>query len=246
VWHSYCDWYLEISQCSLLSGKQTHSARYTLLSVLEQLLCIAHPFMPFITEEIWQHTRAPLKIKQDSIMVSRYPRSQKELINHDATKCVEKLMELVNSVRVIRGEFALPYARKLKVLLRPKNSKGRAMWEDVLEEHASIVMDLAGLESIQWLKGEAPVVATQIISGAEVLLPIAGLVNKIEEENRLNREIDRLNKEIAAYTRKLGMPEFIDKAPAQVVSDVKARQTTAKDALQSLDRQRVLIASLEE
>ena len=250
IWHSYCDWYLEISKC-VLNNADLHAEaanmRHTLLSVLEQLLRMTHPLMPFITEEIWQHARKRLDIKTKSIMVSSYPQGETQHINEAAEERVEQLIALINSVRMIRGEFNLPYACKLKLLLRATDKVRHApAWKALTKEHSVVLTSLAGLESIEWLEGDAPASATQIVLGVEVLVPIAGLIDKDKEIDRLDKEIDRLVKDMATCQHKLGKSDFVDKAPPQVVADIKARYADTQNTHQRLKQQRALIVSIDK
>lgn len=245
IWHSYCDWYLEISKHVLArAGATAGATHYTLLSVLEELLRVAHPIMPFVTEEIWQRLRERLALDTDSIMVSAYPHADKQCIDLQTETEVDWLILLVGSVRTIRGEFSIPYARKIKVLLRCSNKKNRAAYEAMLEHHRELIMDLAGLQSITWLDAPPPPASVQIVENMEVLVPIEGLVDQDKEVRRLDKEIMRLEGELQALQHKLAQKDFVNKAPSDVVMATKSRYERSRDAHTKLSAQRRLVASL--
>ncbi len=239
TWNEYCDWYLELSKPVLLNTDSSEAlkrgTRYTLVTVLESLLRLMHPIMPYITEEIWQRI-APLAGKQgDTIMLQAYPEYAENLVDEAAIADVEWLKQFIISVRTIRGEMNIAPSKALPVLLR----HGNAQDQQRLADNQAFLQTLAKLASIQWLEStdEAPQAATALVGEMEILIPLAGLIDVSAELVRLEKEMDKLDKELQRTRGKLSNPNFVDKAPEAVVAKEKQRLTENEAALQQLQQQ---------
>ncbi|WP_166252612.1 valine--tRNA ligase [Marinobacter salicampi] len=245
IWNEYCDWYLELSKPVLNDEQATTEAkrgtRRTLVGVLEAVLRLAHPIMPFITEEIWQRI-APLAGKQgDSIMLQPYPAPDVEREDPTAVADIEWVKGVIEAVRNIRGEMNISPARKIPVLLRNGSPEDQRR----MTENQQFLSSLAKLESLTWLSDqEAPMCATQLVGDMEVLVPMAGLIDKDAEMARLDRELERLGKEISRLEGKLGNEKFTAKAPADVVHKEKAKLSDAQGSLERLQGQRKAIEAM--
>jgi valyl-tRNA synthetase len=246
IWNEYCDWYLELSKPVLwdesASAEAQRGTRRTLVRVLEAWLRLLHPFMPFITEEIWQ-TVAPLAGKSGkTIMLQPYPVADEALIDIAANAEIEWLKGFIVGVRNIRGEMNIPPGKALPVLV----SNGSDSDKFRVESNAPFLTQLAKLESITWLSaGETtPVAATSLVGGMEILVPMAGLIDQAAELKRLAKEIDRLDKEMARIQGKLANKSFVDKAPADVVEKERAKQAGLEESLQQLKQQEQRIKQL--
>ncbi|NWO10707.1 valine--tRNA ligase [Chromohalobacter salexigens] len=249
VWNEYCDWYLELSKPVLWDDNATAAAkrgtRRTLVRVLETILRLAHPMMPFISEEIWQRV-APLagthKGGDDSIMAQPWPQADQSRIDENATRDIEWLKGVIIAVRNIRAEMNIAPGKPLEVLLTKGNETDRAR----LEAYRLFLSKLAKLESITWLDDpdQAPLAATQLVGDMEVLVPMAGLIDKDAELARLAKEIDKQDKFIGGIEKKLGNEGFISKAPAEVVEKERAKLADAQASRQHLSEQRDKIAAL--
>ncbi|MDX1635411.1 MAG: valine--tRNA ligase [Marinobacter sp.] len=245
IWNEYCDWYLELSKPVLnddsASDEAKRGTRRTLVRVLEAVLRLAHPIMPFITEEIWQRI-APLAGRQgDSIMLQPYPVPDAGREDSKASADIQWVKGVIEAVRNIRGEMNISPAKKIPVLLRG----GDAQDERRLQENHQFLSSLAKLESLQWLgERDAPMAATQLVGEMEVLVPMAGLIDKDAELARLDKELDRLGKEIARLEAKLGNEKFTAKAPADVVAKEQARLDEAQGSLSRLKGQREAIEAM--
>lgn len=250
VWNEYCSWYLELSKPVLYSDESTaeqkKGARRTLIRVLEEILRLAHPLMPFITEEIWQKI-APLagidkSASNDTIMLAAYPQADEALIDQGAIADLEWLKDVIVGVRNIRGEMNISPAKALPVFVE------NASEEDLrrLSDNDTFLKKLASLETITVLaKGEeAPMSATGLVGDMEILVPMAGLIDKDAECARLQKEIDKLDKEVAKINGKLGNASFVDKAPAAVVEKEKTRLVDFEGQLVKLKEQHGKIAEL--
>ena len=241
IWNEYCDWYLELSKPVLYgdeySEAEKRGTRRTLVRVLEAVLRLAHPFMPFITEEIWQKV-APLAGKSGNepatIMRQPFPVSDREQLDPQAESDIEWIKAVITVVRNIRGEMRIPPSKTLEVYLH----NGKDTDRERLANNHNFMCRLAKLERITWLTAEdsAPASATGLVGDMEILVPMAGLIDKEAEIERLGKEIDKLRNEVARGEGKLRNPNFVDKAPDEVVA--KERQ--------KLDDHRSQQARLEE
>ncbi len=245
IWNEYCDWYLELSKPALSNDAASVAAkrgtRRTLVRVLETVLRLAHPIMPFITEEIWQRI-APLAGKSgDSIMLQPYPVPTAEREDQAAIADLEWLKDIIIAVRNIRGEMNISPAKKIPVLLRGDNADERRR----MTENRQFLSSLAKLESLEWFEnGEAPMSATQLVGDTEVLVPMAGLIDKAAEIARLDKELERLNKEIARLQGKLGNEKFTARAPADVVEKEQEKLDDAQSSQRRLSEQRAAIEAM--
>jgi valyl-tRNA synthetase len=246
TWNEYCDWYLELSKPVLQDPQSSQAVqrgtRRTLVQVLEELLRLAHPIMPFITEEIWQRV-APLAGRSgETIMLEPYPQPRPELRDEEAVREAEWLMQFVLGVRRIRGEMNIPPAKPLPVLLQGGEEADRAR----SERHRPLLGALARLESMRWLNaGEpAPQSATALVGETKILIPMAGLIDKGAELARLDKECERLRKDLERSTAKLANPDFIQRAPGEVVEKEQRRLAEMRSTIARLDEQAARIRAL--
>ncbi|PCI21448.1 MAG: valine--tRNA ligase, partial [Piscirickettsiaceae bacterium] len=246
LWNEYCDWYLELSKPILLgensTAEQKRGTRQTLIRVLETVLRLLHPIMPFITEEIWQQI-APLAGKSgDTIMLQPYPTPDESKISAAAEADMDWMMEFVMGIRKIRGEMNIPPSKPLPVLLKNSSSDDKTR----LSDNQFLIEKLARLDSITCLNStdEAPQSAIALVGDMQVLIPMAGLIDKEAELGRLNKEIEKLEKENARISGKLSNVSFVDKAPAAVVEKEKQKQLEIASKLSNLIQQKEKIASL--
>lgn len=244
TWNEFCDWYLELSKPILLSPdssqEELQGSRFTLLSVLETILRLLHPIMPFITEEIWQRVAPLLQISSDSVMLQPYPKVQEDKKNSTAETELNWLKNIIVAIRTLRSEMNIPPGKPLNVLLK----KGTELDKTYFNKNDLLIRSLAKLSEITWLKPQEfhPESATAIASELEILIPIAGLIDKTEESQRLSREIAKLSKEAERAEAKLSNPQFVDKAPPTVVDKERARLTELKNSLDKLEQQLARIA----
>jgi valyl-tRNA synthetase len=249
VWNEYCDWYLELSK-PILNGNSSEEAkrgtRQTLVRVLETTLRLAHPMMPFITEEIWQRI-APLSgaIKNaeeaSTIMLQAFPQPDPSKHDGAAEDDIQWIKQVIIAVRNIRGEMDISPGKKLPLYLH--NGADADLCR--LKSYESFLTNLAKLEKITWLSDEAPPVsATQLVGDMEVLVPMAGLIDKDAESQRLQKEIDKLDKEIARLEGKLCNEKFISKAPAEVVEKEKEKLNSALSSKDKLKEQIKVISEI--
>jgi len=246
VWNEYCDWYIELSKPVFWDKNASAAAlkgtRRTLIRVLEAILRLAHPIMPFITEEIWQRVK-PLAGKSGStIMLEPYPQAEASKINVEAEHTIDWVKNIILAVRNIRGEMNISPAIALPVFIQ----NGNAQDEQRLQSNGHYLKKLAKLENITWLNAndEAPLSAIQLVGQLKVLVPMAGFINKDAELARLNKEIEKLSKEITKITDKLSNEKFVSNAPVEVVAKERERIAELSEAINNLQEQVKKIAAI--
>ncbi len=239
IWNEYCDWYLELSKPTLwddnASVELKTGTRRTLIRVLEAALRLAHPMMPFITEEIWQKV-APLAVRNGpTIMLQDYPVADDKKIDTSATADIEWLKAVIDGIRNIRGEMSIPPGKEISVLLRNGDNKDK----NRLDDNAQYLTKLAKLADIRFLdEGEdAPAASATLVGQLEILVPMADLVDKETELARLAKEIDRLEKDLQRIQQKLSNSAFVDKAPAEVVDKERQKLESQQQSLEKLQLQ---------
>lgn len=245
-WNEYCDWYLELSKPILwdanASDANKNAARYTLLSVLEQSLRLAHPLIPFITEEIWQKAAPMLGITGATIMLQPYPQADNTLTSSALDTEIEWVKTVILALRNIRGELNISPALTLPVLF----SKGSVQDQTFMETNRHYLVKLAKLESLVWLDdaASAPPSAMQLAGDMEIRVPLAGLINVQAEQARLTKEIEKLQLEISKINNQLSNTKFVDNAPPAVVAKERERLSNSSSSVAQLQEQLVKLALL--
>ena len=246
VWEDYCDWYLELSKPILFNDETPENAqrgtRRTLVRVLETILRLNHPIIPFITEECWQYV-APLAGKTGAtIMLQPYPESDSSKIDDQAEAELEWVKTFISGVRRIRSEMDIPPGKPLSLLLQNASANDKTLYKD----NQSFIETLAKLEKSEWLSNmdETPESAITLVGEMKILIPLAGLIDKEAELSRLQKEISKIEINIDKTTVKLVNKSFVDKAPAAVVEKERARLTEMTTALEQLKEQEEKIRKL--
>ena len=245
VWSEYCDWYLELVKPALAEGADPTGAaatRGTLVRTLEATLRLLHPFMPFITEELWQQVAPRAGATGESVSIAPWPVADPERIDAAALAEIDWLRQAVTGIRRVRSEMDVSPAKRAPLYASGASATDR----ERLEVHRERLLWLARLDDVRVLEpGEArPEAAVALVGELELLLPLAGLIDVEAELARLDREIDRLGKEDARLGAKLANEGFTSKAPAAVVDAERAKLDEARGALARLAEQRERIAAL--
>ena len=246
VWDQYCAWYLELVKPVLWDEnaplERQRGTRRTLVRVLEVILRLAHPFMPFITEEIWQRIKGQAAVQGDTLMLQPWPVANETRIDAAAEGDIEWVKQLMLGVRQIRGEMKISMAKRIDIIVANASAEDQRR----LADFEPLLNKLAKLESVRVLTAgeEAPMSATTLVGEMEVLVPMAGLIDKDAELARLDKEIGRLEGEVKRVGGKLSNEGFVAKAPAEVLEKERAKLAEAEQALAKMVEQRGKIAAL--
>ncbi|MDG2337322.1 MAG: valine--tRNA ligase [Gammaproteobacteria bacterium] len=236
IWNEYCDWYVELSKLVLWdeenNPQQAQATRWMLLNIMEKSLRLLHPFMPFITEEIWQRIAPLLNIEGESIMLQPYPQPDAGNVDLNAEQSIEWIKGIIIAIRNIRGEMDISPAKAIPVYLNKGDESDRAR----LKQYHHYLEKLAKLESIRWLDDgqELPAAATQLHGDIEILVPMAGLIDVDAERARLEKEIAKLESGMKAASAKLNNKRFMDNAPDAVVEKERSKAEQMSTALNAL------------
>ena len=248
TWNQFCDWYLELSKAvlnsDLSSEAEKRGTRHTLINVLEHLMRLLHPIMPFISDEIWQKIK-PLSVNDtnaESIMTSAFPVFDLNRKHAEAEADIEWVKAFVVGIRNIRGEMDIAPSKKLPVLLNNVSEDDQVRLQ-ANQEYLSL---LAKLESVSVLSKDekAPACATALVGEMEIMIPMAGLIDKDAELARLNKAADKLGQDVKRTEGKLGNENFVGKAPAAVIDKEKAKLADAKMQLAKIHEQMETIKAL--
>ncbi|MGA9617494.1 MAG: valine--tRNA ligase, partial [Serratia proteamaculans] len=244
TWNQFCDWYLELTKPVVSNGSEAEQrgTRHTLITVLEALLRLAHPVIPFITETIWQRVKTLTGETADTIMLQPFPEYDAALEDTQALNDLEWIKQAITAVRNIRAEMNIAPSKLLEVLLRNCNPDA----ERRVQENQSFIQRLARLESIALLPAgdKGPLSVTKLVDGAELLIPMAGFIDKDAEIARLSKEMGKLDAEIASIEGKLSNEGFVARAPEAVVAKERERLTACKEGKVKLQEQQATIAAL--
>ncbi|EJL6323620.1 valine--tRNA ligase [Vibrio cholerae] len=245
IWNQFCDWYLELTKPVLWKGTeaQQRATRRTLITVLEKTLRLAHPVIPYITETIWQSVKPLVDgVEGDTIMLQALPQYDAANFNQEALDDIEWVKAFITSIRNLRAEYDINPGKPLEVMLKAANEQDAAR----IEANKPVLVSLAKLESILVLAdGEAtPACATALVGKSELMIPMAGLIDKDAELDRLAKEIAKTQGEIARIEGKLGNEGFVAKAPEAVIAKEREKLAGYQEALVKLEQQKATIAAL--
>lgn len=243
IWNEYCDWYLELSKPILYSSNNEaaqEGTRRTLLEVLEILLRLMHPLMPFITEEIWQRVASLLNMQSITIMNHAYPLSNPGMIDSEAENDIEWLKKVVIAIRNIRGEMNIAPNKTISLLL----DKGDQQDRDRLDRMTIYIKTLAKVDTLKWVTETPVAVATAIVDELELFIPMADLIDKNAEILRLSKEINKLEIDMGKSRAKLNNPNYLAKAPDHVVLQEKTRAGEMEITINKLRERLVMIESI--
>ena len=244
IWNEFCDWYIELSKARLYNKEDSRArqtAQSVLCYVLENTLKLLHPFMPFITEEIWQH----IPHKGDSIIVASWPVEQTTLTDKKAELNMEIVMETIKAIRNMRAEVNVAPGRKSEAILQLASAE----LVQLFELNASYVKTLAAVEplNVSLTTPEKPENAmAAVVSGVEIYMPLKGLIDVDKETARLNKELLTLDKELARVSGKLSNEGFVAKAPPDVIEKEKAKQQEFEEKVKAINERLSYLASLKD
>ncbi|EKF9199883.1 valine--tRNA ligase [Vibrio cholerae] len=245
IWNQFCDWYLELTKPVLWKGTeaQQRATRRTLITVLEKTLRLAHPVIPYITETIWQSVKPLVDgVEGDTIMLQALPQYDAANFNQEALDDIEWVKAFITSIRNLRAEYDINPGKPLEVMLKAANEQDAAR----IEANKPVLVSLAKLESIRVLADSeaTPACATALVGKSELMIPMAGLIDKDAELDRLAKEIAKTQGEIARIEGKLGNEGFVAKAPEAVITKEREKLAGYQEALVKLEQQKATIAAL--
>lgn len=243
IWNEYCDWYLELSKPILWEDSGTNTAtdaqkrgtRRTLIRVLEATLRLAHPLIPYITEEIWQRVKTLAGTEGETIMQAAYPIADETKIDQQAIDDLEWVKNVIIGVRKIRDEMSISPSEQLPLYF----VNGSDADKQRLTDNEQFLVKLAKLKDTHWVEvgNEAPMSSTALVGEMEIHVPMAGFIDKDAEVSRLDKDITKRSGEIQQLKGKLSNANFVDKAPAAVVAKEKERLAAAQSAVEKLQQQ---------
>jgi valyl-tRNA synthetase len=227
-WDDFCDWYIELAKADVIAEEDTprrREARARLLSVLEQALRLLHPFMPYITEELWLRLPGDKQLHpayqgaEPTVMLAAYPKGDPNLIDEAAEAEMKEIIDLISRVRNIRAEMNIKPSDRVQIVVRPGNEKSQQLISALKDQ----ILRLARASELSF--GDAPKASARAVlpGGAEVAVPLEGLIDFAQERQRLNREQQKLEAEAAKLEAQLSNPNFVERAPAERVNEVRAR-----------------------
>jgi valyl-tRNA synthetase len=247
TWNQFCDWYLELTKPVLFKGTeaQQRGTRHTLLTVLESLLRLMHPIMPFITEEIWQLVAPMVRTDLnpgDSIMLQAYPEFNQALVNETATADLEWVKSFIVAIRNVRGEMDIAPSKPLSVLVRNLTADDSRR----LQSNMAFLQNMAKLEAITVLADgdTAPACAAQLLGKMDILIPMAGLIDKEAELARIAKQLEKAQQEHDRVAGKLANQGFVAKAPEAVLAKEREKLAEALEAITKLKAQQEQIAAI--
>jgi valyl-tRNA synthetase len=238
-WHEYCDWYLEWVKPRLYESEDKgdrETALWVASTILEGALRLLHPFMPFVTEEIWQH----LPHEGESLMVTGWPQVERSNLDGQAEQVVGYLRDVIGAVRNIRAEMGVPPSRRARVLLKVEDQKVLRH----LQANRHYLLDLAKIEElvVSEVVERSKATATAVVRGVEVFVPLEGLIDLVAERQRLEKEIERISELLAVVSKKLSNEDFLGRAPKEVVARERAKGEEYSQQLAKLQENLKFIA----
>lgn len=237
TWDQFCDWYLELTKPIFFKGTdaQRRGASRTLINVLEKLLRLIHPIMPFITEEIWQKVKGFANIDADTIMLQKFPKFEPLAIDEEAENQINFIKEVIVAVRNIRAESNIAPSKGLDLIARNFSADEVS----ILNANEVLFKSMAKLDSVKVLESNenAPLSVAKLVANGEILIPMAGFINKEAELARLAKEMEKLKGEVARIEGKLSNEAFVAKAPEQVIAKEREKMQEYLNGLAKLQTQ---------
>ena len=239
TWHEFCDWYLELCKPVLQSEDTSPAAkrgtRRTLITVLEAILRMLHPLMPFVTEEIWAPVAKRAGIGGQTIMLQSFPESDESLLDDDAERELEWVMQFILGIRQIRGEFDISPGRPLPVFLE----SARASDLEFANRNVHLLARVGRVESVDTVPEgeEAPPAATALLGNMRIHVPMAGLVDVESERTRIGKQLNKASQDLEKAKAKLSNENFVNNAPPAIVTQERERVAEFEQQIQNLEEQ---------
>ncbi|MGF1697306.1 valine--tRNA ligase [Vibrio lamellibrachiae] len=245
IWNQFCDWYLELTKPVLWKGTeaQQQATRYMLITVLEKTLRLAHPILPYITESIWQSVKPLIDgVEGETIMTQALPQFNEANFNAEIVDDIEWVKTFITAIRNLRAEYDIAPSKGLEVMIKVADEQDAAR----IEANKIVLNSLAKLDEIKVLAdGEVtPACATKLVGKSELMIPMAGLIDKDAELARLDKEVAKTQGEVKRIEGKLSNEGFVAKAPEVVIAKEREKLESYKETLVKLEEQKATIAAL--
>lgn len=237
VWDDFCDWYIELCKADVPGQKVPRERLEGALGIFAELMKLLHPFMPFISEEIWQHLEQ--RNKDQALVITRWPNVSHQQINPEDEETFELIKQIISAIRNIRAETNVAPSVPLNIIMRTADTKTA----EQLNQHSWIIRKLQKIESLNIASdaGKSGVCASAMVAGTEIFVPLEGIIDLAKEQERIEKEIQRLEGFKKSVEAKLSNEKFTARAPAEVVEN---EQNKARDAAQSITKLRAQLAEL--
>jgi len=232
IWSEFCDWYVEFIKPRLYQEKdkiERQTAQYILWITLDNILRLLHPFMPFITEEIWQK----LPHKGESIMISSWPEYKDEYVNKDVEEKINKIMNIIKIIRNIKSDMNIPYSKKIDLYLNITEDGNL----ELIKENLYYIETLIKIKSIEIEKGikKPAYSATGVLEGVEIFVPLKGIINISEETARLEKRLTKIKNELNTIFKKVNNQDFLSKAPEDIIKKERGKADELRDIKERLE-----------
>ena len=247
IWDEYCSWYVELSKIVLnnehATAEQLRGTRRSLVRVLETLLRLVHPIMPYISEELWQHVKELVNAEQNTVMDCAYPIPDTAKIDSDAVDEMQWVQAVITSVRNIRGEMNISPAKALPILITDYSSND----VEYLERSRDYLIHFGKFESIELKNADddLPESATALVGNLKILIPLGSFIDADAELKRLNKELEKSEQEVASVNGRLGNAAFVDKAPEAIINKARDQLSSAESRVTALKQQIAKIEAMQ-
>ena len=246
IWDEYCSWYVELSKIVLndaqASEAQLRGTRHTLVRVLETLLRLVHPIMPYISEELWQHVKTLAQVDETTIIDCAYPQPDESKIDPAAVTEMQWVQAVITGVRNIRGEMNISPAKPLPIIMTDFTETD----QEYVERNMAYLTRFGRFESVDLSSSdEQPESATALVGSLKVLIPLGSFIDAKAELNRLNKELEKAEKEVAGVAGRLSNSAFVDKAPKAIIDKAKEQMANAQASVDALQQQIKKISALK-
>jgi valyl-tRNA synthetase len=233
IWHEFCDWYLELIKTTLydksVSKEEKTATKETLYYTLINILKLIHPFMPFVSEELYSILPDSALKDEESIMISSYPKVEENYMYKSSVAEMEFLMEIINNIRNIRGENNISMAKEIKIII--KSDK-----EDIIKNNVNYLKTQCRASNVEFTNNaKIDLAASKLLKNTTIFIPLKGLVDVESEMNRVNKQLKKVLKDIDFVSKKLNNPRFVDKAPEAVVAKEKEKITQYEQVKSKLE-----------
>ena len=234
VWNDFCSWYVELIKPDQPGGKIREGSLHVAAYVLNQILKLMHPFTPFVTENIYTELQTQIKGKSDTILFASWPKSDGKFIDDNLEQSLEQIQAVVTAVRSVRAELNVHPGKKSDLFIRVSDDA----FATLLENHIQYFRSLIRVESLHVGKDikKPPVSASTVISGAEIFIPLEGLIDIEVEKTRLEKELVNLKTQLEKVSKKLANPDFLANAPDDVISKEKAKKEDYQERTEKLNK----------